>query len=137
MRLDGWEERLEAAIEAGRTRTFAWGGIEDRHDCCTFAARCIDAVTGSSLIVNLACEYDDERTALRFLARHGGLAGAVTHYLGEGVPRWSAARRGDVCLVPTERGDGLGVCVGNRIAVAGDGVELYPLELAQLVWAIE
>jgi hypothetical protein len=42
-RLELWPSRLDAVIQAAATRPFAWG----EHDCCTFAADCVEAVTGT------------------------------------------------------------------------------------------
>lgn len=132
MRIDGWEERLAEVVEAAQSRPFVWGS----HDCCMFAAVCVDAITGSDLADRLG--YTDETGAHAIIAQHGGLAEAVAHHLGESVDRWALARRGDVCLVPTEQGDGVGVCIGAQIAVAAErGLEHYPLHLAQRVWRIE
>lgn len=132
MRVDGWEERLAEVVEAAESRPFEWGV----HDCCTFAAACVDAITGSDHVGRL--DYADERAAKRILACHGGLLEAVTSRLGVTVGGWAHARRGDVCLVPTEQGDGLGVCLGTHIAVAAEqGIERYPLPLARWVWRIE
>lgn len=132
MRLDGWEERLAEIVEAASARPFTWG----LHDCCTFAAACVDAITGSDHLARL--DYEDERAAKRVIACHGGLVEAVSAHLGHPVEGWAHARRGDVCVVPTEQGDGLGVCTGTHVAVAAErGLARYPLHLARLVWRIE
>ena len=134
MRLDGWEEALDAVVRAAGERPFAYGA----HDCCRFAAECVDAITGGDYLKRLSAEYHDEASMLAYLAATGGVQLAAMQWLGAGDERWSQARRGDVCLVPTERGDGLGVCVGDRIAVAADhGLALYPLTAARRVWRIE
>lgn len=134
MRVDGWEEHLDAAIEAARARPFELGG----HDCCRFAASCVDAITGSDLVGELGRHYADDSTARRFLAARGGMRAAVTSFLGEPRDGWTRARRGDVCLVPTEGMDGVGICVGPYIAVAAErGLSLYPISAALAVWVIE
>lgn len=131
MRIDGWEARLAEVVDAAIDRPFAWG----THDCCTFAAACVDAVTGSDHLDHLG--YEDERTAKRVIACHGGLVEAIAARLGSPCAGWAHARRGDICLVPTEQGDGLGVCVGHRIVLPGErGLASYPLHLAQCTWRV-
>jgi len=132
-RLDGWEERLDAAIEAARPNPFALG----QHDCARFAASCIDAITGAGLLEQLSAQYHDEESCLRWLATQGSVEAAASSLLGAPASGWACARRGDVCLVPVEGGDGLGVCVGLYIAVAAErGLSLYPLSTATRTWMI-
>lgn len=134
MRVDDWEQRLEEALEGARDRPFVLGA----HDCCRFAAACVDAITGSEHLAALARQYTDDASAKRFLVRQGGMRAAVTGFLGEPIESWARARRGDVCLVPTEGMDGVGICVGPYIAVAAErGLSLYPISAAMAVWVIE
>ncbi len=132
-RKQGWEARLAAIVEAASDRPFVWG----THDCCTFAAACVDAVLGGDFVAQLADLYTDEASARRYLEARGGLRSATTAILGEPVDRWALARRGDVCLVPAEQGPGLGVCIGHRIALPGErGLALYSLSVALCVWRV-
>jgi hypothetical protein len=134
VRVTGWEEILAAKVADARGRVFAWGDF----DCCRFAAECIEVVTGVDHLQALAAKYHDEASALAYIEASGGLRAAVSTFLGEPIDGWARARRGDICLVPTVRGEGVGVCVGGAIAVADDiGVGLYRLDRALAVWAID
>lgn len=134
MRVAGWEQILDAKIEEAASRAFEWG----RFDCCRFAAECADAISGSSHLAFLETQYGDERSALRRLAELGGVRAATTLHMGEPIEGWARARRGDVCLIPTDIGDGLGVCTGAAIAGVSDkGVGLYRLDKAIAVWRVD
>jgi hypothetical protein len=131
---EDWLRRLRSEIESAESRSFAWGD----HDCCLFAARCVDAMTGSSLEAQWRSEYHDHRSALRLLHDEGGLESAVTRRLGPPI-RWVNAQRGDLCLMETPDGIGsLGVCVGAQVAcvAADNGVQYLPTNQAIACWSI-
>jgi hypothetical protein len=133
MRHRDWVARLWETVARFRGVPFAYG----QHDCCLFAARCVDAMTGSQHARDLADHYTNERTALRYIHACGGVGPAIAQRLGEPVPG-HCARRGDVCLVPVEGGDGVGVCLGIDIAVASErGLLYYPLHTATQHWRVE
>lgn len=130
MRVADWLPRLRAEIEAAETRPFSWGS----HDCCKFAARCVDAITGQPVDL----PYDDQRSALRMIAREGGIAAGVTARYGDPVTWWHA-RRGDLCLVDTPDGIGsLGVCLGPTIACVHEqyGLAYVPVDSAVHCWRV-
>ena len=106
-----------------------------QHDCCLFAARCLDAVYGGDYAARLSKCYRDKAGSRRFIAKHGGLVPAVSSFLGplqSGLPS-----RGDVTLVVTEDGDGVGVCCGATVAVAAEmGLAFYPLAAAKGFWRV-
>lgn len=135
MRRPNWVSRLWQEIRTSEHTPFVLG----KHDCCLFAAHCVDAMTDSEWAASLC--YSDRRGALQFLKREGGLEAAVTKRLGEPTPG-HIAERGSICLVDVERdgigdGRGLGVCIGSTIAVACvDGLEFYPLARAIKHWAV-
>lgn len=117
-------------------RPFSWGGTNGSQDCCFLVARCLDAMCDSDYAGRLAQCYGDEEGAKAFIASHGGIEQAVSSFLGQAI-KPAYARRGDVCLVPTQHGDGVGICLGATIAVAGDGVELYPFHAALKAWRVD
>lgn len=132
MRRVDWVLRLRAAIAAGAACPFAWG----ENDCCLFAARCVDAVAGTDWAGALTGAYSTQRGAARFLYREGGLVEAVTRRLGH-AQLGARARRGDLCLVRTQHGPGLGVCLGPTLAVMGpDGVDYCARGDAVLSWSV-
>ena len=65
-RLPDWRARLGAHIAAHRTRPFAYG----EHDCATFAAGAVQAVTGSDPAPGLA-GYTTRTDGIRRLRRSG------------------------------------------------------------------
>lgn len=129
MRRDDWLDRLWAEVDACASLSFEYG----THDCCTFVARAVEAMTGDPLVAPLAERYHDKRSALQFIAAEGGLVQAVSVFLGQPEEGWP--RRGDVALVETEDGPGVGVCVGEQVACAHDGVAFRPATFTT-VWRV-
>lgn len=112
-RVPGWEERLQAVIVAAVGRPFQW----HEHDCCRFAARCVQAITGANPFEPFEWTYATALQAARVLRRHGGVAGVCDSFLGaRQLPR--LARRGDVVLAAQ---GALAVCVGSRAIAPGAG----------------
>lgn len=116
-RLQGWRGALNAAVAAHRGHGFAWG----THDCATFAADCVLAMTGIDFAASFRGRYDSAEGAARLLAAagyrsHVDLAAAV---LPEIHP--AEACRGDIAVVPTEANPALGVVTGATIALFGLG----------------
>jgi hypothetical protein len=131
MRRADWKERLWQELEDAKARPFAYGV----HDCVQLTARCLDAMLEEPRFVELVGRiYSTGRQALRLVMREG-LEELVTRELGAPAPRLLACQ-GDVCLAELERGPAIGICVGPRIAFAGDGVTYRALECAEKVWLI-
>lgn len=134
-RLPDWPERLLAHVAACETLPFAWG----RHDCVTFAAGAVQAVTGWAGWP--AAPWADERAALRRVHRWGGWQAAVHAVLGAPRAHVLAARRGDVLLLQVAGAgrwtQALGVCVGDKaLAAAPSGLARVPLHRAVCAWAV-
>jgi len=106
-----WEARLAAYLEPLRLRTFAWG----RHDCCTFAAGAVEAMTEVDPIPEFRGRYSSARGAARALKRLGrGTLAATLDAKFEAVPA-SLAQRGDIVM-----SDGLlGICWGTVLFAVG------------------
>lgn len=100
-------------------------------DCCTFAAECIEALTGKNPIAELS--YANEREAYRIIKQHGGLEGALRHYLGE---PYDGCQTGDVCLIDANDGrQATAVIYKNRVVARVEkGLMDYPLDRALKVW---
>lgn len=129
-RREDWPERLFALIEARRSTPFEWAV----HDCCSFAAAAVEAMTGANPIADL--EWHDELSALRLLKDHGGIEALAAERLGEQVAP-AFAQRGDVVLHTLTGREALGVCVGDRFAAVGDvGVQLVPMSHAVTAWRV-
>lgn len=100
-------------------------------DCCRFAADCVLANTGRDPMANV--EYATKGQALRLISTHGGLAGALRHYLGD---PYKGCQEGDVCLLDANRGRlAAGVIYQGRVvARVESGLMDYPLDRALMVW---
>jgi len=116
-RLPGWESRLYALERDSREFAFVWG----MHDCCTFAAAAIEAVTGQP--VSLPGPYESARQAHRLLKARSGLQAAVTAILGVEASAPQFAQRGDLVLVSQPKSlqrHALAVCYGAFAYAPGD-----------------
>jgi hypothetical protein len=132
-RKENWPELLLAAVEEARSKPFAWG----RHDCCTFAADCVLAMTGADLMEPFRGRYTSARGAVKVVAKagHAALADAWCAALPEIAP--GMARRGDVVLFAAVEGLAVGVATGTQAVAAGpDGVTLVPMELWLKAWRV-
>jgi hypothetical protein len=116
-RVPGWETRLLSVVAEAALRPFAWG----LNDCCLFALRCAEAVTGLSGLVTLKL-YKSSRGALREVRRLGGLQQAASDALGVPLSNALRAQRGDIVLVeqvgPFDN-LALGVCLGADALLTG------------------
>lgn len=129
MRVHDWPQRLDAYIESQRSVAFAWASA----DCCQFIAGAIEAVTGEDLRA-LFSAYTDEAGAQVLLEEHGGLAGLLSHALGEPI-HVSQMGRGDVCIT---RHDGAArVCTGSYLVSFGPaGLDFAKRILATTAWKV-
>jgi hypothetical protein len=112
-RRNDWASRMYAQFDEHADVSFAWG----RNDCCLFVARVVDAMTDNDLEASIQREYSDEITALRFIQLHGGLAEAVSVYLGQPVE--ARATRGDPVMVRGEVDHAMGICAGPYVVAFG------------------
>jgi hypothetical protein len=133
-RLEGWEDRLFAVIEAARHAPYRLG----EHDCLRVACQSVQALTGVDLWPQFA-GYTTTRQALAKILEYGKtLPEAVSFVLGVEPESPKLARRGDVChYIDTE--DHLGVCIGEHVAVLGpDGIALVPItsDAVRCCWRI-
>jgi Domain of unknown function (DUF6950) len=107
-RLPDWQARLAAHFARGRRGPFAYGS----HDCATFAAGAIEAVTGQNPLQELGLRYTTLRDGLRGLSRAGYLepVAFVRGTYPEIAP--ALARVGDLAVLDTPEGPALGVVAG-------------------------
>lgn len=134
MRRHDWTDRLFATVEAYRCVPFEWG----QHDCCLFTARVVDAMCDTDYAGQLAREYHNERSALAYIARMGGLESALTAWLDQPLPRVAMIRRGDVVLFRDAGGtSAVGICIGATIvSTSPDGQALAPISAAFAGWRV-
>ena len=109
-KLTNWVHALHEQIEAYKTQPFAWG----KHDCCTLAADCVQAMTGVDKMANYRGGYKTAAGAARKLAKAGGMEAAISAELGDSIAP-ALAQRGDVVCFSSPLGDACGVCVGGDI----------------------
>jgi hypothetical protein len=135
MRRPDWPETLSQVIEQARQRPFRWG----EHDCVSFAADCVQALTGRDPLGSLRGAYSGARGAQRLLAaEHGDLDHALCRRFGDSITA-TLAHRGDLVLwhQPVV-GQTLGVCLGALFAVPGErGLRYLQLAAATLAWRID
>lgn len=133
-RIEGWEARLAAEVEAARAKPYEIGV----HDCFRFACACVQALTGVDLWAQYGGGYRTRREAMRELAKHGASFDEVFS-TGFGVNPISPrlARRGDVLKYEDARGAHLGVCVGGEAALLDEeGLVFLPLARCAHAWRI-
>lgn len=134
MRRHDWPQRLAEFIAASHAEPFAYG----THDCCRFAARCVDALTDGGVVARMDAEhpYSDEAGAYAVVDAAGGLAELVSLYLGEPIHP-AHAGRGDVVLAELEHGLTVGVCLGRDCAFAAEtGLTFRPRSVALTAWKV-
>lgn len=135
MRLEGWEERLDAVIEAARTRRYVLG----EHDCCRLACAAVAALTGIDRWPEIAGRYRTKREALVLIARWGASAdrAADAFFGGERVDV-RRAQRGDLVMLATADGERhLGINLGTETAYMADaGLTLIRTRDGLCAWRV-
>jgi hypothetical protein len=121
------EEAVRSVTRAFGDQPFAWG----RLDCCQLARAVFEAFRGVDPAPELA--YSSREEAEAIMTRHGGLAGLLSHILGQAVPVEQTSTA-DVLLLKLP---GVGEIAGVRVP---DGA-LVPLKVglyrAPLRYALE
>lgn len=134
-RVEGWEGRLAAFLEARRDMPFAWGP----NDCISFGIAAVRVITGT-LVREVT--WATALGAAREIEREGGLERAISSVLGQPHDNWRRARRGDVVLtgsneLAADEGGPVMLCVGELIV--GPGVErmqALSVTMARKVWRV-
>lgn len=130
-RFPDWPAHLNATIERARRTPFCW----TRHNCASFAADCVAAMTG----VHLHGQFEHMMTSSRRAVLHSAdLDLWVDQVLGaeRRVPL-PFCGRGDVVLLRTPAGPALGICTGITAAAAGpDGIAFLPMSEALCAWRV-
>lgn len=123
-----WEGRLAAYLEPLRTRPFAWG----RHDCCTFTAGAVAAMTGVDPMPEFRGHYSTAIGSARALRRFGRVTLAATlDAKFEGIAA-GLAHRGDIVMSSGL----LGVCWGaTMFAVGREGDREGLIRIERQRWA--
>lgn len=134
-RLEGWEARLLAVVEAARARPYVLG----EHDCFRFACAAVEALTGVDRWPQWQGRYATKREALALLARHGAsFEAAFDWFFGTARVDPRLARRGDVLAIEDEAGEKhLAVCLGVEAAGLTDsGLVFVPTLSCLCAWRV-
>lgn len=136
IRLDGWERRLDQAIATGRRAAFQYGG-DTPHDCLSFPALCIAAVTGTDLYEPWRGRYADEGGARALVPDIEQLLEGLAARLSWPALDARQARKGDLAAV---RLGATFLCAvvyeGLVIPEAPRGLRRFNLLMAEKVWRI-
>lgn len=128
-RIENWPTRLDAVITAARAKAFDW----KTHNCGTFAADCVEAVTGVRLHQGIAKQFPTKRA----VTAAKGLREAVSKHLDTAEIAAGFAQRGDVVLVMVADVQALGVCVGRQaVCLAPDGLAQVEMGAALCAWRV-
>ena len=117
-RLVDWQERLWRVFDEEATVPFEWGF----HDCCTFAAKCVDAQYGTDFLSNFEGTYKTELESkrwcmLRFKTTH--LPTIFDLFLTR-LDTPKQVQRGDIVIFEGLNGLTAGVFWNNQIWAKGD-----------------
>lgn len=126
-------EALIAYLDARVRTPFAWGSAA--HDCVSFAAGAVEALTGNNPLAKAGRTWSGERGAVRVLRHLGGLEAAADSVL-ERLAAPSLAHRGDVGLAKI--GDRSSLVIFEGVTVVGPGLNglvRLPRSLASSAWS--
>lgn len=127
-RVEHWPQALSAACEAARDKPHVWG----EHDCATFAADCILAITGQDVMGVFRDRYTSPLGAARVIKNEGysSLEDMVASFNETCDPQ--QCRRGDVVICEGEHGDFLAVVMGHyAVAPSPTGLVQVHLKFAK------
>jgi hypothetical protein len=128
-RTEGWERVLDAEIEKARRLPFSWG----IHDCVTWAANVVLAMTGEDLIPEFRGGYQTKLEAYRLILQTGeSLAACVDARLARSPIAF--ARRGDVVC----RENALAICTGIHSFFITEDQGLQPIKTqhCEMAWRV-
>lgn len=112
VRLEGWEERLIAVMEAWRDRPFDWSGANCGHPVAdAYIAMHGELPEG---VAELVAAVSSRLTLAKALKAKGvaSLGDLIALYANEIPP--SMAQRGDIAVIETDEGDGLAIMMNGQ-----------------------
>lgn len=92
---------LIAFLEAREDWVVGYGPEPRTHDCARYAGAGVEAVFGVNPLADFSSEWTTQRGARRVLARHGGMAAAVSEVMA--AIDLTQAARGDVGMLANEQ----------------------------------
>lgn len=135
MRVENWVERLDAVFSDAAARPFAWGS----HDCCLFAARCVEAMTGEHPMPDAVGAYKTKTGAYRWLKREFGTVRQMLELLLDAPCNPNFAKRGDLALFEKGQDFAIGVIdlSGEQVlCVDESGTYYIHKSLATAFWTV-
>lgn len=136
-----WPERLNDFLVENRATPFAWG----TNDCCSFAARAIEAITGENPMAGLPAY----RSALGAMLLTRRRLMCLDWHDRCGILRWPAALgfrvlgspllawRGDIVAAQHEGGLAIGVVAGSSAAFpTRDGIGWLRVMRCMRAWEV-
>lgn len=130
-RKENWPRHLNEWIRSQMLEPFEYGS----HDCCTFAAGAVEAITGVDLMVEFRGQYDSEAGSVEALATlgQGTLYRTLRRKLGNPV-KGIEGRRGDVAY----HAGCCGVVLGRQAIFldADEGAILVPIRELQRAFRV-
>lgn len=139
-----WDTRhYHQFLVSSRTEPFAWG----THDCCTFAAKAIEAQTGVRIDDDFAGKYTDKLSAFKLIksVTGGTSVAAAAAYCADkhGLKELAyplMAQRGDLVLFNNPDGEPIaGVIHTNgkhAVSVGEQGTIAVPITAVTRAWSI-
>lgn len=138
-RVEGWESRLVAVIEAARVRTYALG----QWDCFALACASVAAVTGVDFWPQWQGRYATRREAVALIAAYAGhgdgnaFTRAFSKLFGAAPVPMSFGRRGDIAeFVDATGQQHLGVVLGRDVAVMDEQMTFVSRKACVHAWRI-
>lgn len=132
MRIEGWEQKLDAIIESKRNQPFDWAD----NNCMGFVAEAQKTITGETSFPEVLENIGSKRNALKLILENGpSLTDWVDKHL-EQIPI-TMAQRGDIVDVETCEGPAMGLCIGPKAVFIGkNGIEYVPLTSLIRAWRL-
>ena len=132
MRKQSWAEDLATYMKESSTKEFQWGV----HDCASFAAGAVTAVTGRFIDVKDFADAHTVREVVELLATKS-LKDRVTEILGKTIDL-KMATRGDIVLLTDLGRECLGVCFGEvSFFLTAKGLQPIKTLTCDCAWRIE
>ena len=134
-RYENWAHRLLNYLATVTREPFEWGS----HDCVTFCADCVKAMTGGDPIQEIRGTWSTQRTAFKAMMEYGGTVDLAELCKKVGLTEIEVVRaqRGDIVVGRGEDADYFSVVVGHTAAgPASDGLRHTPLKFATAAFRV-
>lgn len=132
MRYPDWPTRLSQYVIEEQKKPFKYG----EHDCCTFLAGAVIAMTGEDRMAEFRGKYDSRASGAQALREIGNGTLMKTLYKKFGKPVPGAhGRRGDIALYES---GALGLVLGRYAIFLGeDGYQHIPISQLKKVFRVD